>query len=342
MKKRMFSLLLSLAMLLSLTPAVAANNTTPSPTVEEILSEYHQRAFEIEATGDAAAASYSPRSGSSEKTLEQETVDTLTAAGYEAYNVTSENYDALENQLQTDFSDMGLNPDGSYIVVISGEDPTAASNGSRAAVPTPDYGGGGGGSFNYTYNGVTYSMQYFTVTSLDDPNYTVSSSFDLLSNYYDSFLDRLLDTAVEIYLDAISDRLHLGTISSIIGLSDYTNIYRTSQSTLYYQATTTWTRSYILVWNNFYQEWHRASCVEYADMRSKISGYLFDQSTGITEEVNNAKVDNRIFSSDYFNNEKRKIDAVIGYTSHFVECDVVGSVTYRYGTRIVAYHHQNF
>lgn len=31
--------------------------------------------------------------------LEQETVDTLTAAGYEAYNVTGENYTALETEL---------------------------------------------------------------------------------------------------------------------------------------------------------------------------------------------------------------------------------------------------
>ena len=42
------------------------------------------------------------------------TVETLNEAGYEAYNVTADNYDTLEDQLQTDFAEMGLDPNGSY------------------------------------------------------------------------------------------------------------------------------------------------------------------------------------------------------------------------------------
>ena len=46
MIKRMIALFLVIAMLVPLSSAVAADATSAPPTVEEILSEYHRKAFE--------------------------------------------------------------------------------------------------------------------------------------------------------------------------------------------------------------------------------------------------------------------------------------------------------
>ena len=100
----------------------AANDTEPTETrtVEDILNEYHEKSFALE-TAEAGTnpAFRSGRSGSSGKSLEEETVEELTAAGYEAYHVTSSNYGELEANLHTDFADMGLDPEGSYIIVLT-------------------------------------------------------------------------------------------------------------------------------------------------------------------------------------------------------------------------------
>lgn len=345
MKKRMIALFLTFAMLVPFTPAVAAEDTAPRPTVEEILSEYHQKAFEAEAaeqTGGAAA--YSRGAGSSEKTLEEETVDTLVAAGYEAYNVTSENYEALEAQLQTDFSDMGLDSDSSYIIVISGEEDSAANH---ARIPNPNVGNvqapdGGPTQFEYTYGGTTYTMRYVTVTSVDDSSYRKSSSHDLLATYSDSVLDRLLEAGTTAYLDALNKYIPFGTLASILGLQNYLNRYRTSESSLSYFACTTWTRSYIQVWNNFYEDWTNASCAEYVKMEAKISGYLYNHTLGEYVDVDEKQINKTEYSTYYYNYAQLKLNAVVGYNLHSVECDVVGSVSYLYGNTTIAYHHQNF
>ena len=345
MKKRMIALLLAFAMLISVAPAAIADDTVPRPTVEEILSEYHQKAFEAEVAQQPGHASANSRSaGGSGKTLEQETVDTLNAAGYEAYNLTSENYETLEAQLQTDFADMGLDPDGSYIITISGEENSAGNNarGPSLDVVVDQAPDGGPTIFEYTYGGITYRMRYVTVTSLHDSNYRKSSSHDLLATYSDSVLDRLLEAGTTAYLDALNKYIPFGTLASILGLSDYLNRYETSESSLNYFACTVWTRSYIQVWNSFYEDWTNASCVEYVDMQSKISGYLFDKKTGQYIDVDDKDINEREHSNDYYNYEQRKFDAVVGYTLHSVECDVVGSISYYYKDIRIAYHHQNF
>lgn len=69
-------------------PMVKAESTN-SPTVEEILNDYHIKSFEAKiAEQSSETAAYSTRSTGTERTLEQDTVDTLTSAGYEAYSET--------------------------------------------------------------------------------------------------------------------------------------------------------------------------------------------------------------------------------------------------------------
>ena len=82
-------------------PFSPSANDYRTPTIEEILNDYHSKAFEAQ-TAQEEAGTYSRSASGTGKTLEQETVEELTAAGYEAYNVTGDNFDSLEDSLQTD------------------------------------------------------------------------------------------------------------------------------------------------------------------------------------------------------------------------------------------------
>lgn len=343
MFKKVICVLIICAIFVSISPAVVAVNTPVKPTIEEILSEYHQAAFqEQNADKQTADSTYSPRSNS--KTLEQETVDTLNAAGYEAYNITSTNYETLESELDIDFDELGLDPNYSHIIVISGEDSennSVNSNPStRAIVPTPDP--GGDGSFTFTYNGITYRMRYVTVTSKENPHYAESSPHNLLENYSDSFLDRFLEAGITAYLDSLNKYVPFGTLLSIIGISDYINRYRTANSSLTYHAATQWVRTYIQVWSDSYEEWHNASCAEFVDMESKISGYLYDTRSADFLDVDELQVNKREYSSNYYNYTQRKIDAVLGYNSFTIRYDIVGDIRYNHNNTLVAYHSENF
>lgn len=92
MLKKIIALSLICTILILPSPVVAADNPSVTPTNEEILNEYHTKAFEAQTAAESGDTSAYARRGSSQ-TLELETVDALTNAGYEAYNVTGKNYD---------------------------------------------------------------------------------------------------------------------------------------------------------------------------------------------------------------------------------------------------------
>lgn len=121
--KKVIALILVCCMVLPMFSASAVEESAARPTIEEILNGYHEKAFAAQTAEENGGASTYSRSGSgSSQTLEQETVAELTAAGYEAYHVTGDNYEALEETLHTDFAEMGLDPNSSYVVIISGEE----------------------------------------------------------------------------------------------------------------------------------------------------------------------------------------------------------------------------
>lgn len=81
MFQKMIALLVIFAMLVPLSSAVAADEPTSQPTIEEILNGYHEKAFAAQTAEENGGASAYARSGSgSSQTLEQETVAELTAA----------------------------------------------------------------------------------------------------------------------------------------------------------------------------------------------------------------------------------------------------------------------
>lgn len=312
MLKKIISMLIVFAMLVPVSSVVAAENSNVQPTIEEILNGYHEKAFAARAEGGSEVSAYARGSGS-EKTLEQETVDELTAAGYEAYNVTAENYEALEKSLQMDFVEMELNPASSYIVVISGEHLNSAGNNSRAvgeglgSLPEQDLiDDGGSSTFTYYEDGIAYTMRYVTVTSADTNGALFVSSTHLLSNidyideigqYFGEYFlevaaEQLIETVVEEGADFVP---YLGTICSVISLLVDVGVILSQDAleqldpgTLDFRAYTIWTRSYIQVRNSDTGHWHTAQCSSHALSEARFIGdYILIPGTNEVVAIGN-------------------------------------------------------
>lgn len=317
-----------------------------TPTVEEILNEYHRKAFEAQAQGKTDTAStWSRRSGTA-KTLEQETVDTLTAAGYEAYNVTADNYNALEAELQTDFAGMGLDPDGSYIVVISGEDPaqSAPTGGVSpcdvSPLPEEDEAPEGGSAyFNYTYNGTTYCMRYVTFTSASEVTNLVASSIytlepsSWLEDFALSFWDTLFITAIDAGATAVAKfPMPLGTaLSMFFGAQIDENYIDLEPGTLTVHASTTWTVHAIQIWDDVEEEWKTAQASASATSKAKCAGYAYDPTTHTSNWYEGVEATNTRYSPEYGNLSQQKVEAVLAFREGTVAYDETGDVGFYLG-----------
>jgi len=227
MFRKMIALLTVFAMLVPLSSAVAAEESASQPTIEEILNSYHEKAFAAKTAEESGGASTYARSGSgSSQTLEQETVAELTAAGYEAYNVTGDNYETLEETLHTDFAEMGLDPNCSYIIVFSGEESgnDSNTNPNSRIIDLPaydDFDGDAGSDSSYIFyseHGGYYQVRQITITASQDSGYAAEEAVDLLSNpYSNNFSGRLLEHIFFSALDTATES-NYGTILSLLGV----------------------------------------------------------------------------------------------------------------------------
>lgn len=347
MKRKLIALTLVCSMMVSLSLAVAADEVPIQPTVEEILNEYHQEAFEALTMEDTATTStISPRGGNS-KILEQETVDTLMEAGYEAYNVTADNYESLEAQLQTNFTAMGLEPDGSYIVVISGEEPEVSApnrgNSTFGLTPLPgeDQAPDGGEStfFTYTYNNKTYNMRYVTVTPTE--NSALGRTDHVVLN------DKLSpNNLLEI----------IGMTSSVVGyLSDALNtvsIFNTSVSIslllldllpdytpkltdmVRMTGRCVWTVKYTQIYDFDSHQWFLNAGVEYVTAQKYVDYDIYNPSTHLYDHKT-VHYDNVVIYSALYNDtevmKQRAVDAYEYGQGENRYLDQVESVDFEYG-----------
>lgn len=345
MKRKLTAMILVFAMLASLFPAVAADTMSATPTVEEILSEYHRKAFEAQIQGDTETAStWSRRSGNA-KTLEQETVDTLTEAGYEAYNVTAYNYETLGEELQTDFVDMGLDPEGSYIIVIDGEDPTESTSSGGASTynvsPNPKIIGppDGGSPYDYVYNGITYSVRFVSVVSTSE---VTNLNKNTIFSREDSFwLDKLVKGLAETALITGIDKgvthvtgcpVPVATFASLlIDAVDNTVYTELESGMLPIHATTTWTLNAVQVWSDFYGVWKTTQYSASATSRAKCAGYLEDPATSESTWHEGPEFSNTRYSAKYNNMSDRKLDAVLAFRANTKVYDRTGDIGFYLG-----------
>lgn len=250
-------------------------------------------------------------------------MDTLNAAGYEAYNVTSDNYDALEGELQTDFKDMGLDPNGSYIIVISGEDSENSSSANSRAVSLPeqDIIDDSGSSFLYYYDIYDryYTLRYFTVTCTDGE---VSSDADLLSNHGTSFVNQLANSSVSWGVTHSTFRENYGVLRTLMGLSSSAT-YSNGQLSLYGEAT--WTRKYVQVYDEQVSAWCSPFYTEYASTKFTFTGRYYNNTTYSYNSVSSSK-NATIYGIYYNDTDALKELAVLSFHGINESHDVTGSL----------------
>ena len=284
------------------------------PTVEEILNDFHQKSFAAQSADERGTAATYSRNSNSGNTLVQETVDRLNAAGYEAYHVTASNYNTLEAELNTDFASMGLDPNGSYIVTISGEDsatnPNSRAYGDHLITPTPDPGSGGGTTnFMYTYNGVTYHMRYVTVTPADtsmpltqDFDFRVSRSEN--SSKWNWIFDAIINIATdEIFGDYATIVTIANTaVNNVIGkpatVQNFTGFK--------IDGVTSWTLQYIEVYDFGNNKWFASQRSEYAISTAVPEVWIYDSDSQTHTQVEGSYISFRSDSELYNDPESRK------------------------------------
>ena len=331
MFKKFTSLLLIFAMLVTSSPVLAAGNTPAKPTVEEILNEYQQKAFEAESAETTDnTTTYSNRSSS--RTLEQETVDALNSAGYEAYNVTPSNYHTLEAKINTDFASMGLDPGGSYIIAISGEDNGIlnSQNTSRGFLPEQDiFDDGGSPYFEYTYENTTYSMRYVTVTSADRSTLKRQIAFGVDRAQNTSRWGDIIDTVLSFYIDGKA-KVPISTIASLL-VSIFGNNLPTAQSYDGFVVTgaTTWTLQFIEVYDTYDNIWVPSQCSEYAITTWSPTHWVYYEPIKDHKPYTGETITFRTNSEDYSNTAYRKQAAAEYYCIGSRMLDFTGDITIR-------------
>ncbi len=323
--KRIVSLVLVFVMMFAFSANAVAAEVNTVKSVDEILDEYREKCRELEMNNGAARTA---SVGATRAELRAETVSELNAAGYEAYELTPSNREAVESALATDFDEMGLNPNGSYVVVASGENMN-----SRAA----------GNSFSYTYGGQTYTLRYLTVmpgddeagsgyTQISDGSCIDTSVRDTVVAFFNAGL-MLIDEVAETDLGTIADIC--GVVISNIGFSDESNV------TLF--GKTEWTRYYTQVFDSYDQAWAYGSCTDRADCEAYFAGWYFDRAEGVAIDVDRTTVYETLYSANCYNSTWRNQQAVIAYLNgNTYAFDSLGDIDFNCGNDTVFTHRNNF
>lgn len=321
MLKKTIALTLIFALLAPTSSALATASETnamsepSSPSLEEILNEYHSKSFYAQSTGISLC--------SGEKSLEEETVETLNNAGYEAYYVTGDNYNELEELLQTDFSAMGLNNESFYIVTLDCDSSSY------------DYAGGTSrsSSFYYTYNGVQYLMRRITITSSDNKAEMVVNRIDSIND--DTLFCNLMTNTLETLLVAGIDKLTvvpLATIALLTGGAYSTNSkIDLDTDKLVFNTSSAWTCNIIQIYDGNAKCWRTAQYSEYVSSRARASGSIYNEATCDFDDYYGQLYSITTYSDYYKDSETRKKLAASAYESGRFYPDYITSIKFYLG-----------
>ena len=329
--KKTIALLIVFSLVVAFLPGVSVEAAATSLTVEDILNDYHAKVFATrlaEEQGDVAVYSR----GGSAVSLEQETVQILTDAGYEAYNVTSDNYDELEVSLQTDFTEMGLDPDGSYIVVISGEDGNGRSNPSTRDMILPPHEwedpSDGDNTFLYTFRGVTYTMRFFIVTYANDSRLGVNSEYDIVDENLPS--EEILEIINAVFWCGVGSAM--GIVADVISLFadiwDDGNYTELGAKGLSIYAGTTWTYDHIQVWDASENSWHTAQRSAYAISFANLITNKYNTGTNSFHIYVGERQEFTTYSPNYNFPISRRTDAVAAFINGTQAYDDTGNIRF--------------
>lgn len=322
---RVLSFCLIITLFLGSMEALALSSGSNPASAETIIENYQNDVSELMLDDGLSGATLEARIAE----LKSQRDNALESAGYEVYYIENDNLSAIENAIDSDLSEIGLDDGMSYMIAV----------GTDSAVTR----GSGGTQFTYTYNGVTYTMRNFVVTANDDEassGFAQSSSVNVLKSATTSVIENVLNTAISAYVSSVSNAL--GTVASICGLS-ISNFGTASQSTLNLNAGSNWTRVFTQVYSTYDQSWKFCSCVEYVYCFSYMSGTYYNASTNKMTAVPTNQSSKYVYSANYHNSTWRQQQAAIAFSAGSpCKYDMTGSVYYKYGGVTKITHSENF
>ncbi len=233
--------------------------------------------------------------------------------------------------MKTDFASMGLNPEGSYIVVISGEDNSENAPSSNARVVDPphyDYGDEGVGhpTFSYTFDDKTYTMRYVTVTAAQNSNLGMTSGVELLDSESTGDMFDSLNLSITL-LSSIGMLPYTGTIYSLFSAIIPDGPTPVSES-LTFRGASNWTTTYIQIYNTSDQSWKLRGGSEYVVMQYFINHTYYDSSTNRYVQDNTSGSLATEYSMYYYDITTLKNMAVLACENNAIFIDKVEYVQY--------------
>lgn len=235
------------------------------------------------------------------------------------YTLNKDNVEEVESELLTDFSQMGINFDGenknaTFLITLEGTTEISDIDTQSTISSTT----------SYTYNGTTYYLRMLTLTATDYSSYKKSSTTDLLTSKTKTFVQSLLNAALERVISSASSVL--GNIYSLLGLD--ISDYGAQDDGTYINASfgASWRRVYRQVWTSS-NTWQSGSCVECAVCTYALQSYLYNSSSNkyVTSSASDSYTK---YSSYYYNTDWQKENAVKGYLNGTIYYDKTGNVSY--------------
>ena len=322
--KKFLCLLLIVAMLFSITNSVFASNQsgnteTSIPSVDEILEHYQEELMQLKQ--ENTHRSYAVKA-SEQSQLKQQTIEKLRTHGYSAYDVNPDSYAAVEEELRTDFDAINLDPSGSYIIVVSGEnlDPQLQSRETA------------GSSFYY----MGYTMRYLTITAADNSSLTQMTEVDLLKSSSQSTIMNCLNTLISMAISYASSTL--GTVASFCGLS-IDDFMPNKNVILRFNAGSSWTQVYTQVLNPTGDSWWFGSCVTRVYGQTWLYYAYYKNSTNAYNVGTTSYKTATLYSPHYSDFTWRKEQAIVGSQIGYVY-DATGNVQYKYGNNVIITHRE--
>lgn len=317
-----------LSLILPMTFVVNADEVPDVPSIDEIVAAYYEKSL---ANLDDGVASYSMGQGD----LEEETVQILNDAGYEAYYVESSNFEEISRTLNTDLFECGMLEDESYIVIVTGENEEPSTCGITDPNASEDNFGSGAGSggngnyFTYSYAGVAYSMRYLTVVPSSDSRLRIASVCDLTERINATSLDYILSAFYKCYMGIVPAFVPGSGFLSFLGtIGDELTIAYANDLTVTLLCNTSWTRSCIQVYSEEDRAWYTRQFSASATSNASCAIQEFNADIEDYDTVIKAK-QTEVTKSPYYDDlSQRKINAVKAYLNGSISADYTGDICF--------------
>lgn len=326
--KKVWSLIITVAIILStissaLAAAPVVQNCSLS-SLDEIIKEYNDSIDQL--NGDTSITNEKR----CQKTQELRFLrnERLSNAGFGCCEVNSQNYESISSILNTDLRTAGLKPESNYLVIFEETAREAKSDDRGSPQPV---------TFNYNYNGNTYSMRTLYVYS--DHAYAVYNEFlqsDTIRITGSSNLNNILDAIVAILgnCPVIGDIIgYYDTFKYFTNMMGYSGNY--TGSSVGFHPAVEWQRQYTQVWSSYDSMWVFGSCVERVIAKSHYAGYIIDEDDHWVK-INENEVTSYINSHYYNNTTWQKNTAVQNYLGGYpCAFDVTGNILFEHNNSTV-------